>query len=276
MDLTIYIPTYKRAGRVTTLRQMPKSIMHHVKIVVRQEEFSEYVKEYPENDVVMLPEGITNLSQTRQWIMDNCKTRFLMQLDDDLDWSFRADRNHYKLTYFKDNDERFLAMLSEMLVFMDENDVVHCAVSAREGNNRTPQTWQFNERYMRAYIFDLDVVRRIVKYSEECCGCEDFHAALQLITAGHRSAHIFAYAQGQGTSNAKGGLSTYRTLEYHSAAITKLQEAFPKYVKLRKVKTKTAWQGQERTDCTVSWKKAYEESPKIIGASCPPADRLNP
>ena len=272
-DLTIYIPTYKRSGKVSTIKYLGKSAMHMVNLVTRHDEAEAYKAAYPGINVLPLPESTTNLSQTRQWIMDNCPTRFLMQLDDDLDLHKRPDRKDYHLRPLV--EDQFSEMLEEMRAFMDQNEIVHCAVSAREGNNRNPEDWRFNQRYMRAYIFDLDVVRKF-KYSEPCCGTEDFHMALQLLTAGYRSAVMFCYAQGQGTSNAKGGLSTYRTIEYHNNAMAKLQEAFPKYVKLRNVKTKTAWQGMERVDATVKWKEAYKNSPKIVGAECPPAERLHP
>ena len=272
-DLTIYIPTYKRIGRISTLKYIGKSAMHLVNLVVRHDEFQPHQAAYPGVNVVALPESVSNLSQTRQWIIDNCPTRFCMQLDDDLDFHKRLDRKDYHLRPLV--EDQFSEMLVEMREFMEQSDIVHCAVSAREGNNRNPEDWRFNQRYMRAYIFDLDVVRKF-KYSDPCCGTEDFHMALQLITAGYKSAVMFCYAQGQGTSNAKGGLSTYRTIEYHNNAINELQKAFPKYVKLRKVKTKTAWQGMERVDATIKWKQAYKESPKMIGASSPDADRLNP
>jgi len=47
-------------------------------------------------------------------------------------------------------------------------------------------------------------------------------------------------------------------MEAQDRAARALKERFPDFVTLVKKKTKTAWEGQERTDVIIQWKKAYE------------------
>lgn len=271
--LTIYIPTYKRAASVSTLKYICRSMDAKVHLVVRSEEAKEYFCAYPHVQLLVLPGEVQNLSQTRQFILNHCTTRFCMMLDDDLAFYYRPNRGDWHLKYA--TAEMFVPMVREMLEHMDQNDIAHCAVSAREGANRHLSNWSENQRYMRAYIFDTHVVRGFT-YSNACCGCEDFAMNLDLLTSGHKSGIFYAYSQGQASSNDEGGLSTYRTREYHTKAMEALQARHPKYVRLVEKKTKTAWGWGTRIDAIIAWKKAYNDSPKIIGASCPPASTLNP
>jgi len=272
-DITIYIPTYKRTNNVLTLKYIDRSLDSVTHLVVRPEEAKDYFISYPHLTPVILPRSASNIVQTRQYILDSCKTKYCVMLDDDLRFNYRPNRADYHLKTWE--EPKMVEMLEEMLAYMEENDVVHCAVSAREGNNREHKNWRLNERYMRAYIYDTDVVSQF-RYHQDCDGVEDFNMALQLITAGYKSAVAYAWAQGHSTSSAPGGMSAYRNIEYHNRAIVALQARFPKYVKLREVKTKKSWGGQTRIDATISWKKAYEDSPKMISSSCPPAERIHP
>lgn len=279
-DLTIAIPTYNRVGRVTTLKAIPPYYKSQTRLVVRESEEEAYYESY--NDLIrwVLPAKTTNLSQTRQHILDVCKTRYLLMLDDDLKFSMRSMRHknlksgnfYYPLQTLGKGD--FSQMINTLMQKMQEENLAHVAVSAQEGNNRKTVPWGYNERYMRAYLFDLSVVRYYL-YSNACCGTEDFDMALQLITTGHKVAVCYLYAQGQGTSNAKGGLSTYRTIEYQNNAMRQLALRYPQFVKLKEKTTKRAWGGATRVDATIHWKKAFNTA-KLIGAECPPAQTLHP
>ena len=258
-DLRIYIPTYRRGGMVRTLKYMSPEALKNTALVIRPEEAQSYLQAAVEFGcaLVALPNEIKNLSQTRQWILDDCEKNYCMMLDDDLDFSYRLKSGDWHTKYLgPDTLHKFDEMVTDMLNKMKTEGIAHCAVAAREGSNTTLEDWAYNQRYMRAYIFDTKVVGKF-KYSEEHCGCEDFHMALQLITAGYPSAIYFMYPQGQGGSNKKGGLSAYRDIEYHNNAMAKLKESFPNYVRLVQKKTKTAWGGQQRTDAVISWAKAF-------------------
>lgn len=62
----IVIPTYKRAGKVTTHK-----VVANCSLVVREEEYEAYRKAYPDMEIFKIPKGeIQNgIADTREWIM---------------------------------------------------------------------------------------------------------------------------------------------------------------------------------------------------------------
>lgn len=261
-EVTLFIPTYRRMGLMTTHKFISPQYLKHTYLVIRPEEYNAYspvgIK------CLLLPRHVNNLSQTRQFILDTAPSRYLVMMDDDLsfhrrDKKLRQLKTHscYPLIPFRKTGEDFNAMIHDMLVKMKKENLAHVAVSAREGNNRTTESWGYNERYMRFVMFDRKILGDYF-YKDELCGCEDFEMALQLITTGHPSAICYNYAQGQRTSNMKGGLSEYRDIAFHNRAMSRLNKLYPSVVKLKEKHTKTAWGkgGATRIDATIYWKKA--------------------
>lgn len=77
----IVIPSYKRAGKVTTHKTVANCA-----IVCREEEYEDYKKAYPELEIIAIPKGeIKNgISDTREWIMRNVNNGNVFMLDDDI------------------------------------------------------------------------------------------------------------------------------------------------------------------------------------------------
>ena len=71
----------------------------------------------------------------------------------------------------------------------------------------------------------------------------------------------FKYVVSPSDTNAPGGCSTYRDVEYHNNAMKNLKNKYNEYVLLReKVQDTGPWKGQVKLAATISWKKAYESS----------------
>jgi len=87
---------------------------------------------------------------------------------------------------------------------------------------------------------------------------EDFDVNLQLLKKGLPSKISYYYAQGQGSSNAAGGCSEWRTLEVQSQGAERLKELHPEVVEVVEKETKTAWGGGTRKDVKVQWKRALK------------------
>jgi hypothetical protein len=87
---------------------------------------------------------------------------------------------------------------------------------------------------------------------------EDFDVNLQLLKKGRPSKISYYYAQGQGSSNAAGGCSEWRTMEVQSQGAERLKALHPDVVEVVEKETKTAWGGATRKDVKVQWKKAYK------------------
>jgi len=91
---------------------------------------------------------------------------------------------------------------------------------------------------------------------------EDYYVALQLLTQGYQNRVSLKYRINPGTTQAKGGCSTQRTLEIHNKSLEQLREKFPQFVQLREKVAKSSgeWSGKTKLAATISWKMAYKSS----------------
>lgn len=253
-DITIYIPSLNRAGRVITLASLSEDAKAHTHVVVRADQ----MKDYESCGVSVLPEPAhcKHIGHCRQWIIETCPTKYLMMLDDDLSFSIRPVFGDWHLWQLpKDGWD---GMMDVLMQKVHEENLAHASVAFREKSNVCLDDWQYNQRYSRLFIYDLEQFRELGVELGRMVVMEDFDIALQLIEKGRPSAICFAFAQGQAMSGADGGCSTYRTLQVQNEGANRLKELHPDFVKTVQKTTKMAWGGATRTDVIISWKKAYE------------------
>lgn len=256
--MKIYIPTLSRAGKISTLKWIPREMLKFVHLVVQKQEHEEYQDKHPDVSKLVLPGDIKTISPTREYIIKNCNEKYIIMMDDDLSFYIRKQEGDWHLRYMKDAE--FLLAYKALLWKLIKG-YAHVAISAREGNNRHVEEWCYNQRYMRAYAYNTEIVKGLKFNRVECM--EDFDIALQLIKKGFPSAINYYYAHGQKDSNASGGCSNWRSREVHNNNAKRLAELHPDCVKIRKKKMKQAWGGGgEILDVIVQWKKAYESSKK--------------
>ena len=75
-----FIPSYNRAGEVTTLAMVPDATL-----VVRASQEAEYSDCYPDAKIWACPdEEIDSLAKVRQYIIDNAGVDIVIELDDDI------------------------------------------------------------------------------------------------------------------------------------------------------------------------------------------------
>lgn len=258
MDLLIL--THGRAQRQVTYANLPEKWQKQVTFVVQKEEFEQNEHDYlsRRGALYILPEHIKNLHQTRQYLLeDRSFNDIQVQLDDDVVFSRRRTDEPTKFRPMEESD--YDVMFTSLAACATLEGMA--GVVAREGANRNTQPYLFTTRQMRVHAFRPRFLREnnfrwdILRSP----GPEDFAMLLQLMTNGHTNCVVNDFCQNQGGSNTEGGCSTYRTLDVHADACHHLAELFPKYVKTVKKKTKGAWGGQERTDVTIQWKKAYKD-----------------
>ena len=95
-DLTIVIPSSGRSDRQITLEQLPDSVLSLVKLAVPESKVSDYSGW---NTLLWsIPNMVKGISSTRKYLMENCKTRYLAMLDDDMVFAYREDMSSPKLT----------------------------------------------------------------------------------------------------------------------------------------------------------------------------------
>lgn len=250
--MQILIPTYGRKAKQTTWDNLPPSVRERTKFVVQGKEWDEYWcrTQYP---VVVLPEWITTVGPTRQWIIDNFMGKVLL-LDDDLVFATRRqeDLGKFKPSTPEDIEE----MVDTIEVTLDSIPVV--GVCAREGGNRQTEYWSDNTRITRVTGLDTRILSHNDVRYDRTPVMEDFDMLLQMLKLGYPNVSLNNWVHNQGGSNTKGGCSTYRTPEIQTEAANKLHELHEPFVKVVKKTTKTAWGGGERTDVNVQWKRAFK------------------
>jgi len=257
-NVTIVINTLGRINKQVTYNNLPPSIRDMVLFSVQQQEYPQYLTAgFSTNQLLVLPTEITNLTATRQWLIENVLTRFLIIMDDDLTFFTRKEETGAKKLY-KMTPAEHEQMFQDMLEFLEMYPMV--GISSREGNQNEPLNVKLVGRSMRIFGLDLDVVRSNGFRFDRTKTKEDMDMTLQILRAGYRNAVFYQYANDHGSSNAAGGCSNYRTLELMKEDAHVLAGLHPGFVTVVEKSTKTSWNGMTRTDVRVAWKKAYESS----------------
>ena len=253
----ILVCSHKRPNRVITYEKFPDEIKKVAKIVIQESDFCDYSKVYHSNRLIVLPQYISTLPQTRQWIHVNMGPKVCM-LDDDLVFARRRDDNRARFTPLDvDLEWMFNCIESSLDLY------AHVGVSHREGANRNTENVLYVGRMMRvlAYRTDITVNEEIV--SDRLPDVEDFDVTLQLLRKGYPNRILNNWVHNQHGSDNSGGCSEYRTPETHARDVMKLAEFHHPFVKVVKKVTKNKWcadENGERTDATIQWKKAYASS----------------
>ena len=250
--MQLYILTHGRVDRQVTYAQLPPSLKERAVFVVQECEQQLWVDRKVDN-ILVLPPSVTNLHQTRQYLLDNVHTGKALEMDDDIVFSVRRTDDPTKFGPMQEQD--YYDMFTAIGSALDNYKMV--GVVAREGANRNTDTVLVATRQMRLHAYDAEYFKEHnLRWDMlRSPGPEDFAMILQLLTRGEANCVLNQWCQNQG-SNTSGGCSTYRTLDVHHDACHHLAELFPDFVKTVRKKTKGAWGGQERTDVIIQWKKA--------------------
>lgn len=253
MDITYYIHTLSRVDNQPTMIYLRAGGVMPT-LVVQEHEAQRYRTVHKAVPITVLPPGIKTLSPTRQWLLENCPTRFMVLCDDDLRFSRKNPDDRSKLLEAKAEDmaDMLAAVRSKLQRF------AHVGISAREGNNRKPDSFYRNERMMRFLAYDRQRVPPACRF-DRVPAKQDFDMTLQLLRAGLANCVIYEFAQDQvGGSNARGGCATYRTEEMADEAARELQRLHPQFVTLVE-KENNNWRGfknPKRLEVRIAWKQA--------------------
>lgn len=265
-DLTVYIPTRGRIGwiRQPTLRDFLEYSSIRPVLVCPEDEYLAH-KEYYRNVVACPLKGI---GPTRQFILETSEADVICMVSDDMRFCYRPEVTVPKLDRCRDLDP----MLTLIEDYVSEG-FIHGGIGARQGNNRklanTPRKGVFVNNHL---IMDCERVndfhfldrRKVLKTKvrfDQLTVMEDFHYTLSLLRQAWPNRVIHDYVWNQEASGKEGGCSLYRTNDVQTQGAIGLKKAFPKYVELKKKKSKdtsTSWQDMKvRMDVKVYWTKAY-------------------
>ena len=243
--LRIYIPTFGRSEDQKTFHELPPRLQENAVLVVDHRERKAYPAHYQQ---LICPPSVNTIGKVRQFIIEKHDVAKygpkIVMLDDDLGFCTRRtdDPGKFLASTPKDITALFAALEKTL------GKYAHAGVCAREGGNRFAESGPIVECTREKIRFDRIIIM------------EDFDVALQLLRKGYKNALLTGWCQGQGSSNAPGGCSTYRTMEKQREGALGLAKLHEPFVRVVEKTTKGAWNGQTRTDCTVYWKKAYDSS----------------
>jgi hypothetical protein len=244
--MEILVVSSGRPLKQTTFDNFPKELRERARLLVPQDEVSDY-KKYP-----VIPCPTFGIGKTRQWVIENVEDKVVM-LDDDLVFSHRRSDNPTKFRNATDGEiMRLFEMISQKL-----DDYPHVGVATREGGNRNIYTHIFNTRMLRVLAYRAATLRSEGVRFDRLPVMEDFDVTLQLLRKGYPNVVINTMVHNQNGSGLIGGCSQYRTMQLQADGAMGLKNLHPDYVRIVKKQTKTAWNGEERTDVVIAWKKSY-------------------
>ena len=252
--MLIFIPTYGRHDKQHTYNHLPAELRQRTMLVVQHRERHMY----PGYNITVLPKNIETITPTRQYILKKLMTKggkFVM-LDDDLRFDYRRMDERGK--FYVATEKQIIKLFKTIEKNLDK--YAHGGVLAREGGNRVLQATRECTRMMRVLAYNADVLHKEKIKFDRLPLQEDFDVTLQLLRKGYPNLVLCEWVNGQGTSNAKGGCSTFRTIEMHNENVRRLAEIHHPFVSIVEKQTKGAWGGKARLDVMVQWKKAYLSS----------------
>ena len=252
-SFVILMPTRGRTYAVRSLlNSLSKGMMARTVVCCHQDELLFWQKK-TEHVLAVPCEGI---GPTRQWLMQWFSKQYdcIVMLDDDLSFCTRDDMTTTKL------HEATLAEVEHAIRTMVHltGEYGSCGMSPRSGNQNELPAVTFNKRTFSAYAFNPALLLDHGIRWDRLHLMEDFYVFLSLMTRGYDVPQVNDVCF-RNISNTAGGCSIYRNAANQAKAAQQLAALFPDFVRLVTKTTKHAWfEGGERTDVNIQWKKAAE------------------
>jgi len=268
MNMSIFIPSYDRANNQITIKQIPKKYLSQTFIVVRGDQLKKY-KKYNKGFQI-LPCPIIGIVKTKQWILEECKSKYVLIIDDDMTFNIRKNG---KLTHC--NEKEMIRMIELLESWLDEG-IVHVGISQRFGNNRVSDTYAEITRMDNVYAFNCKVLSELKKshnvgfhWLEEKYPkakiMENFAIMLKLFSLGYKNRVSYDFCWSQKKSGMEGGCSSYRTYDVQKYTTFIIAKEFPNIAIPVKKVSKIKWEGigYKRWDLKIMWKKSFKKMDSV-------------
>lgn len=262
--MRIFILTYGRSEQQHTYNNLPAQLQQRVTFVIQHREKHLYTGDKYIGKTYVLPKHIERISPTREHLLYTVMKdggKFVM-LDDDLRFDTRRTDDPEK--FLAGTDKDILAMFKAIEKTLDK--YAHVGILSREGGNRTTAPTKECTRMTRVLAYDASVLLKEKVSFNRLPLQQDFDMTLQLLRKGYKNCVLCAWVHNQNGSNAKGGCSSFRTIDMLNHNARELAALHAPFVKVVEKHTKTAWGGQSRMDVVVQWKQAYQSSQSTKGA----------
>ena len=251
----LYIPTYDRVGKQLAFDSLPNKWKDKAILVVHPDEVHEG---YP---TLSCPVQGTGIAPVREWIAQHGQGTRYGVIDDDIEFLYTRKEDEEGPSNIKLDDNMFDSMIN---IFNDWMDMgyMHCGADASWNPPTRDKDHKECGRICGNVFYDGE---RLPVDDIDWTGlpiAEDYYVTLQLLTMGFPNMISYRARVNPNETQAKGGCSTFRSLEIHNESMRELQRRFPQFVKLREkiAKNSGEWSNKVKLAATISWKEAYKSS----------------
>lgn len=265
--INIIIPTFRRLHNgPVTFTSIPEKYREQTTLVVQPQEEEEARKVH--SNIWVTDGDNIGIAKTREQISYEWgikrQSRFWV-IDDDSDFFMNTPKSDFETTgkvqKLPITEETFGQMLSDINDAIDAG-FTHGGIGTTINNPVGKYPHIDNSRIISNVWYDGVALTKVIPTIDwSLDGAEDYHVNLQLLTRGYANRIIYKYVVNPGVSQADGGCSEYRDIEFHNNACRKLASAFPEFVSLKEKETKSGpWKGITKLGINGKWKKAYQSS----------------
>jgi hypothetical protein len=260
--MILYIMSRGRAGKVNTLKWIPKGWQSRTTLLVPREEYGAYERLHGKDCIVAsVPQYVKNYSQKVQWILDGCPTSGRTDLndkavilDDDLVFSKRSNPDRPDSLVTVTDKEQLHENFIQMEMQLDRYALV--GVHPRQMGQNAARPYVLNGRIICIQGINRRLIGQV--QVDQYPILADVVLNCTLLARGQPNAILTTFFQDHGPCQAPGGCSIYRTPEMQRVAVQYLVRRFPGFVKEVERRPKVAkWMGDVRYDYTCQWKKLY-------------------
>jgi hypothetical protein len=209
LDIKIISPTYKRAGKVKAVD------VFHDKLILAVHEFEvdEYRKAYPNNEIMVLPDETKgNMAKVRNYIRDNCNSRYLVMIDDDVE----------EIGYHENLRRNPIGLVAIMEFLENGFQIAEDVGTILWGINLQADPKFYREYSPFSFLSPVlgpfschiinDNVLKEIRYDERLGLNEDYDFALQVLHKYHKIYRNNKYYYIAGHLTETGGCGSYRVL----------------------------------------------------------------
>ena len=220
--LHVAIPSMGRAGKMKSSAALPSASVY-----VPMREVKDYRQAHPTLTIIGVPDLVKGITATRNWILDQCRARWIVFVDDDL-----ADQGWFNLRHRK-GKRRNLTEATWMhewtrLGTIAEGLGFRMFGVGTDGALRSVYPWRpfIFHTYVTASCMGLQIGTGL-RFDEEFKVKEDYELCLRAIKedGGILGARYVFWRNSHWKD--KGGCAIYRTQEMEEAATQKLMKRYP-------------------------------------------------
>ena len=246
---SFYIPSLGRHNNQISFQSLPPKVQDITQIVVQPHEADLYKKNYP---ILVLPESIKGITETRRWIYMNSMDIKYFVADDDLKFSCRTPNGEKSKRPMNSDDWDYV--LEQTDKWLDE-----FAFGGFRQGNLPPSNKEYLESVAVTclYFFNGKLLPDESELDWDLNLAEDISMVLQLFQKGYNNKVWDKFGYLSDFVGTEGGCAEWRTLDLINENHQKLINKFPNYV---------SWNGEREMmggilkKIKVRWKKCYLDS----------------